>query len=85
MRISAEIVGDDLPPKLDPDLLPPDTFRRGDLIEIAGNLYEFTDTGNGDLDELGFYTSTTGNPDGTLFATPILARMTLNYVYDNQR
>lgn len=58
-----------LPIGYDADLLPTGVLRPGDVIEVAGTRYRFTDT---DFDQqTGFYLPTSGTPDGSLIAVPV--------------
>jgi type II secretory pathway pseudopilin PulG len=57
---------DGLPNGLDKDL-PPNVIRRGDILEVGGSRFEITDT---DVDANGFYTITSGKPDGELWIRP---------------
>jgi type II secretory pathway pseudopilin PulG len=60
---------DDLPIGWDPDLLPTGVLRPGDVIEMGGNQFRFTDT---DFDlNTGCYRPDSGEPDGTLVTVPV--------------
>jgi type II secretory pathway pseudopilin PulG len=61
---------DRLPIGWDPDPLPPSTFRPGDVVEIAGTQFRFTDT-DVDPDNKPYYGPNSGEPDGTLVAVPV--------------
>ena len=43
-------------------------FGPGDVIEVGGSRFQLTDT---DADANGFYTSTSGDPEGELWVRPI--------------
>jgi len=82
VRHGNQVANEGLPQGLDPDLIPPGLFRRGDTIEVAGSLYRFTDAS---VDAQGYYTPSSGTPTGTLFATPIDSTgQVLQYVYDSE-
>jgi type II secretory pathway pseudopilin PulG len=71
---------DGLPEGLDSDL-PPNMIRLGDVVEVAGNRYELTDT---DTDANGFYRADSGDPDGELWIRPINdTGQMIKPVYDN--
>jgi type II secretory pathway pseudopilin PulG len=59
----------------DPDLFPPGLLRRGDVIEVGGSRFMFTDDGGANPTEFfdinGYYLPGAGNPDGTLVTRPI--------------
>jgi prepilin-type N-terminal cleavage/methylation domain-containing protein len=61
---------DDLPDGWDRDAIPPYTIRPGDVIEVGGSRFTISD-GTLDVDASGYYTPTSGTPDGTLFALPL--------------
>jgi type II secretory pathway pseudopilin PulG len=74
---------DDLPIGWDPDPIPPFTIRQGDVVKIRGTHFTLTDT-SVDSDT-GFYTSTSGTPDGTLVCLPANdTGQLLNTRYDNE-
>jgi type II secretory pathway pseudopilin PulG len=65
---------DELPIGWDPDLIPPATIRRGDVIEFNGTRFVFTDDGLGNpnfFDDAGFYKPDSGTPDSTFVAKPV--------------
>jgi type II secretory pathway pseudopilin PulG len=73
---------DKLPEGWDRDSIPPYTIRPGDVIEIQGSQFRITDT---DSDPTtGFYTSTSGTPDGTLVMVPVNdTGQQINVEFDN--
>jgi prepilin-type N-terminal cleavage/methylation domain-containing protein len=78
---------DRLPTGWDPDPLPPNAIRPGDVVEISGTQYRLTDTGvpaGNSLDANGFYIANAGTPPGTLVAVPVNATgQMLNMKYDS--
>jgi prepilin-type N-terminal cleavage/methylation domain-containing protein len=62
---------DGLPHGWDPETIPPRLIRRGDIIEVSGHRFQFTDDGASFLDANGYYVPTAGVPQGTLVTRPI--------------